>query len=429
MEKNKKILKIIIVILIIFIAINLALLGKDFIIKQKENAKYNNSLPKVYLEGKILQIMRKGQEPKIKLTYIEKGKEKFTTYATIKFQGQSSIVYNKKNYTINLYQDENYKDKNKIEVKKEWGAQSKYCLKANYIDSTMARNVVSARLVGQMQKQYNLFENTPNNGAVDGFPVEIYVNGEYLGLYTWNIPKDEWMFNMDKKNENHIVMGDEEFEAGTSGTFEKLAEPINDDEWSIVAGPDKNEEKVKETFEKLNRVIAFVKDSTDSEFKEHFYEYLNLDACLNYYCFIHLCNGIDNMSKNMLLATYDGQVWYPVLYDLDSTWGLDIYGDKVYESDNKFPEQYIGNTNLLWKKLGENYKEEIKQRYKELRNSVLSDENIIKEFEKFNKSIPKGAWKLEQEKWTSVPSKEYGLEQIKQYVKERGEYVDKIYMK
>lgn len=429
MEKNKKILKIIIVILIIFIAINLALLGKEFIIKQKENAKYNNSLPKVYLEGKILQIMRKGQEPKIKLTYTEKGKEKFTTYAKIKFQGQSSIVYNKKNYTINLYQDENYKDKNKIEVKKEWGAQSKYCLKANYIDSTMARNVVSARLVGQMQKQYNLFENTPNNGAVDGFPVEIYVNGEYLGLYTWNIPKDEWMFNMDKKNENHIVMGDEEFEAGTSGTFEKLAEPINDDEWSIVAGPDKDEEQIKETFEKLNRVIAFVKDSTDSEFKEHFDEYLNLDACLNYYCFIHLCNGIDNMSKNMLLATYDGKIWYPVLYDLDSTWGLDIYGDKVYESNNKFPEQYIGNTNLLWKKLGENYKEEIKQRYKELRNSVLSDENIIKEFEKFNKSIPKGAWELEQEKWTNVPSKEYGLEQIKQYVKKRGEYVDNIYMK
>lgn len=426
MEKKKKILIIIIVILSIFILINLILLGKDFIIKQKEKAKYNNSLPKVYMEGKVLSLMRKGQESKIKLTYKEKGKVKFTTYATIKFQGQSSINYNKKNYTINLYQDENYKDKNKIEVKKEWGAQSKYCLKANYIDSTMARNVVSARLVGQMQKKYNLFENTPNNGAVDGFPIEIYVNDEYLGLYTWNIPKDEWMFNMDKKNENHIVMGDEEYKEGTSGTFEKLAEPMYD-EWSIVAGPDKDEKDVKATFEKLNRVIKFIKDSTDTEFKEQFEEYLNLDACLNYYCFIHLCNGIDNMSKNMLMATYDGKIWYPVLYDLDSTWGLDIYGDRLYNSTNEFPKQYIGNTNILWKKLEKNFKTQIAQRYKELRKSVLSDENIINEFNKFNESIPKGAWELEHEKWTNVPSREYGIEQIKQYVKERGEYVDKIY--
>ena len=48
--------------------------------------------------------------------------------------------------------------------------------------------------------------NTPHNGSVDGFPVKVYVNGEFWGLYTWNIPKDAWMFNMDDKNPNHMVL-------------------------------------------------------------------------------------------------------------------------------------------------------------------------------------------------------------------------------
>ena len=31
-------------------------------------------------------------------------------------------------------------------------------------------------------------------GAIDGFPVLVFNNGNYVGLYTWNIPKDKWNF-------------------------------------------------------------------------------------------------------------------------------------------------------------------------------------------------------------------------------------------
>lgn len=44
-----------------------------------------------------------------------------------------------------------------------------------------------------MQRCYGLFEHAPNAGVVDGFPVWVVLNGEPAGLYTWNIPKDEWM--------------------------------------------------------------------------------------------------------------------------------------------------------------------------------------------------------------------------------------------
>ncbi len=43
-------------------------------------------------------------------------------------------------------------------------------------------------------------------------------------------------------------------------------------------------------YEKLNRAIRFVMNSTDEEFHSHFSEYFNLDAALNYYCFVWYTN-------------------------------------------------------------------------------------------------------------------------------------------
>ena len=55
---------------------------------------------------------------------------------TLKWQGDSSLTYAKKNYTIKL--------DNAIDI--GYGAQKKYVLKANYIDFSHARNIVSARI-------------------------------------------------------------------------------------------------------------------------------------------------------------------------------------------------------------------------------------------------------------------------------------------
>ena len=152
---------------------------EDIIIKEEY------SIPKVYFEGDINGMHNKSDERKIKLKY-ESNDINFESYASIKIQGSSSLRYEKKNYTIKLYEDEFLENKKTIDF--GWGKQSKYCLKANWIDKTHARNVVTAKLVGEVQKKYSVFENTPNNGAIDGFPVEIYINDDFLGVYTWNIP-------------------------------------------------------------------------------------------------------------------------------------------------------------------------------------------------------------------------------------------------
>lgn len=383
-------------------------------------------VPKLYITGDILTLENKSQIAKVSCKYLIEEENNFAAYATVKLQGTSSLAYDKKNYTITFFSDEECNNKLKIDFNYGWGAQNKYCFKANWIDSTQARNVVSARIASQMQEKYNLFMDTPNNGLIDGYPVEIYLNDEFLGLYTCNIPKDAWMFNMNKENENHIVMCSESNLIDTPASFSREAEAIDGEYWSIEVGPNETQEDIDNTFEKFNRLISFIKDSSDEEFKEHFSEHLDLDSCLNYLAFIWLNNCTDNISKNMLLVTYDGNVWYPSLYDLDSTFGLYYNGSKTCPPDTIFPEQYEASKNLLWERILICYSKEFKQRYNELRKTILSNENMIYEFKKFESSIPEEVWVREHTRWNYIPSINFGIDQIINFIEQRSEYVDKV---
>ncbi len=146
-------------------------------------------VPRVYIDGTIPTTK---DDVLAEMTYVS-GTEKFHAYLEIKCQGTSSMSYPKKNFTVKLFEDET----RSVKLKKNfrgWGAQNKFCLKANYIDCTHARNIICARLWSDAcETRENLNERlaaAPNNGAIDGFHIKLYANGIYQGLYTWNIPKD-----------------------------------------------------------------------------------------------------------------------------------------------------------------------------------------------------------------------------------------------
>ena len=318
--------------------------------------------------------------------------------ATIKVQGSSSLAYDKKNYTIKFDEAMNV----------GWGNQKEYCLKANWIDKTHSRNVVTAKLVGEMQGKYGLFTLAPNGGAVDGFPITVYINGEFHGVYTMNIPKAEWMFGMDENNPNHIVLCGEEWTDEVY--FKKIPEGFGS--WSVEVGPEDDD-----TLYKLQRLVRFIKDSSDAEFKSKFDSYLDFDATINYYIMARFAYMRDNFGKNMLLATYDGKVWYPSLYDLDTTWGTKWDG---LELDSGYQNGWIlgSQNNLLFERLEKNFKKEIAERYFELRKDVLNPNHIKDMFKTFYAKIPQESLRLEEQKWASVEGKlrGYGLDQIEEYI-------------
>lgn len=357
----------------------------------------SNKLPKLYFEGDLDKLNKKSDAQKIKISYISNDIN-FDGYASIKLQGASSLNYKKKNYNIKFYEDKYLN--NELNIDFGWGSQYKYCLKANWIDKTHSRNIVTANIFADMQKEFNLFNDSPNNGMIDGFPIEIYLNNSFLGIYTLNIPKDEWLFNMDKSNPNNLI-----FSANTWEKTVSFYDKANYIDWEIEVG-----EQNKENLEKLNRLINFVMYSSDEEFKKDINHYFNLDSLLNYYIMVEASHLIDNTSKNLLLITYDGTIWYTSLYDLDSSWGTYWNGIDLVN----YSETNILLENNLWKRVKDNFTDELVERYFYLRGSILTKGNIMNEFYSFYNLIPEDAFNNELKKWGFVPG--YELKQIEEFL-------------
>ena len=400
---NNILLKIIITMLITF----------GFIILKSNLVLGTTAIPKVYFTGDISQMLEKSDERKISLRYESKDLS-FDAKAKIKIQGTSSIGFDKKNYTITLYKDDTYEEKKKVDVEKGWGAQNKYCLKANWIDKTHSRNIVSARIAAKAQEKYGLFTDLPNNGLIDGYPVEIYSNDEFLGLYTWNIPKSDWMWGMDEDNPNNIALVGDDWTDEV--LFNKEITDLDEAKWEVEIG-----EENQETIDKFNRVLNFVANSSE-EFKKDFELYINKDSALNYLIMVYAMHAGDNLGKNMGMITYDGKIWYPSLYDLDSTWGTWSDGE-VYETYDLTPDN-AGNQNKLLIRMIECFPNEVATRWFELREDILSKDNILEEFKNFMNDIPKETDEKDAKKWGERPG--YGIDQIENYLDYRLKYVDDL---
>lgn len=374
-----------------------------------------SSIPRVNIEGDISNMQTKEDVRKVKITYASDGLN-FESYIEIKLQGSTSLSFEKKNYTIKLFKDSEYKEKNKIEVKKEWGKQSKYCLKANWVDDvTQARNIVSARISANVQARYNVFTNTPHNGTIDGFPIEIYNNDNFLGIYTWNIPKDDWLWSIDDKDEKQYTIEAEQHSMATA--FKENITKFEEDVFDVEAGT-KSDAALKHTQD----TITFVKDSSDEEFKKNFNNYFDLDSSLNYIVCCFYFGAIDNIDKNMLLVTYDGKKFYPSMYDLDTTFGTYYDGSKKDRYDINFDN----DDSLLWHRLFENFPNEVAQRWFDLRNDIFTKEATMKEFREFYNSIPEESWNKEKERWGEDKLPGFGLDQIEEYLDFRIKFVDNI---
>ena len=157
------------------------------------------------------------------------------------------------------------------------------------------------------------------------------------------------------------------------------------------------------------------------EFKKDFNQYLNLYSTINYIILMEFADLVDNAGKNMLVATYDGSVWYPTLYDLDTSWGTHNNGLSLrnYEEIN-----FIMYSNL-WKKTIDNFSDEIYERYIELREDILTKEHIMRLFNDFRSSIPNETFEKEIERWKDIPGYDYN--QIEEFLDTRIPIMDKFF--
>ena len=406
---------------------------EDNIIEKIRNASpkviepTNDDIPTIFISGTIPDSKNyvSGE-----LEYVSKT-AKFHAYTYIKLQGTSTLSLPKKNYTVNLYSDENRTIKLNKEFK-NWGLHNNFVLKADYNDILHARNVVGAKLwskVVQSRSDYDTLpeelRNSPNNGAIDGFPIRVYVNGIYQGLYNWTIPKCDWMVGMNNANANHALLS---AEFNDNGDIIYQNNPCN---FNTLWDGNKNYFDVEfgtlndELISSLNAVISAVINNDSVALEQS----LDIKGAIDYFIFQEIILGTDGLAKNMLLATYDITKWHLSAYDMDSTFDLDWEGDIREWYDSDMPNiPYNNKYSSLLQYIRDNYHSEYIERYIELRKSVLSYSSIIEEFEKYIGIFGEDVYIQDTAIYPDIPSVTSNtLNSLRCFVKDRLGYLDNSY--
>ena len=400
--------------------------------------KVKDTLPQIIepANGDIPTIFISGTIPDSKsyvageLEYVSKT-TKFHACTYIKLQGNSTLRLPKKNYTVNLYSDENRSVKLNKEFK-NWGFHNNFVLKADYNDILHARNVVGAKLwskVVQSRSDYDTLpeelKNSPNHGSIDGFPVRVYVNGTYDGLYTWTIPKCDWMVGMDSTNSNHVLLSSE---FNDNGDENYQYNPCN---FNTLWDGNKNYFDVEvgknspELVSSLNSVIEAIINNDSVALEQS----LDIKSAIDYFIFQEIILGTDGLAKNMLLATYDMSKWYLSAYDMDSTFDLDWNGYilKDYNSDMPY-YPYNNHFSALLSYIKSIYLHDYLKRYTELRKSVLSYSSIIEEFEKYIGVYGEDIYIQDTAIYPDIPSVTSNtLKSLQNFVRDRLKYLDSVY--
>lgn len=387
----------------------------------------DNDIPMVFLTGEFPtdKIYVKGE-----LEYVSKT-DKFHAYTYIKLQGNSTLELPKKNVTIQMYKDEDRSKKLNKEFK-SWGAHNNYVIKADYHDILRARNVVCAKLWGKVvanRRNYDdlpaELKNSPNYGAIDGFPVKIFVNGEYYGLCNWTIPKCDWMVGMNGNNPNHALLCAEINDNGFSAlsnnpcNFRTFWSGIDGDGWSIEVGV--ASENLTGAFRNVSGHLM------DSWLEPH---YIDVQGVIDYFIFQDVILGTDGLAKNMLMATYDMCKFYVIPYDMNATFDMHWEGYLLHAFTADIGSHpYLNHYSRLLETVFGNHMDEYKARYAELRNAVLSETSIISEFENYVNVYGDDVYIKDTIMFPDIPEvTTNNLEYIRKFVKDRLAYLDSCYL-
>ena len=392
-----------------------------------------DDIPKVFFTGNA-PVTKDQDELPLYMEYRSKTKT-IKSYCTLKVQGDSSAKYAKKNFNIKLFADEGRTEKQKV-VFRDWLKTHKYCLKANWIDHTHARNVVGGRLWAQVVRSradiadYPAeYQASPHCGAVDGFPVKVYINGVYQGIYTWNIRKDDSMFNMDDETGTHAALI---ADANSNVTIWRALPSINGTDWT----DELNDTVPEAVLTGFRNAYNFVMNASDEEFVANIDQYFYKSSLIDYYIYIYSILMIGGLAKSQTMFTYDSVRYLANIYDMDTSWALMWNGSGFYDVETACPDDYIAQAaltqnNLLYERLAALFPDEIRERYAELRNGALSNANIINEFERFMDVIPADLYKEDYADttadgaFTAIPSKTTNtLQKLRDVIVKRMAYVD-----
>ena len=366
----------------------------DIVSTAEQKAKYNfnynnNNIPKMYLWGDTTE-MSLTQKKTMRIKYISPNNEKYGEsfdypYCKVYWQGTSSLAYVRKNYNIELY------DENQTPIQytpfNTGKPENILCLKVNYMESSNVHNVGLATFANDAlySKKNPAQELDPDiRQTITGFPILVYINDECMGLYDFNLDRysvNSFGYNLFEDTLAYEVSANTDVTGGafnkwTSATGKSEVEYYASD-FEVIYPPSR--QNGNDDFTELKRLVEFVSDADDELFKANFDLYFDRESVFRYLLFVLVFGMVDSLGKNMKLVSFDRKKWYIQLYDMDTAIGLDNTGALTFDVDIEIEKgTFNTSTSQLWTKIMRVFEAELKQEYANMRNELFTVKNIMK---------------------------------------------------
>lgn len=360
----------------------------------------------------------------------------FKKHIRINAQGNSSLNFVKRNFSLDFFEND---DETETDITiGNWVTQDGFHLKAYYVDVVRGTGTIGYQLYDRIISGHPTFMERAGKRqgnercCPDGFPSLLYLNGNFYGIYSWQLKKHRKNYGMDKESATEIHI-DGALSAFWYGNIDwtkfEIRNPKNlyavdgtvydgdnpkalistADAGYMVEGSDEGTmERSVAVREYLIQASGYKKmlDCIDKEAdqKAAFESCFDKTSLIDYFIFSLLTANYDGFDKNYQWFTYDGKKWYVAPYDLDGTFGMFWKGYFAFPAEwttyvcdyrmeryaNMFPFSYLRKY----------YWDELKDRYYTLRKEDLVSASAVNGlFTKWLDAIGEDNYQREWEKW------------------------------
>ena len=388
---------------------------------------------KLYFVGKLPTDDSDARKPE-SLTfkmYDDNEKFLFAGNCELAIQGHGSATVPKKGYTFDLYNSNN----DALSVKfGDMVAVDSFHLKAYYSDRTYSRDVGGCKLwrdmINTLPYPLSKVNNKPTelsttvkkdnqyiadaNYFPNGFPIAVYINGTFQGLFTFRHKKTRQNYALDNSNLGHIFLDSATYTARLNEAFDHTDWEIKSPKMSgyVDMGPVPN----ATVLANINRLFDFTRNLAAQ--KANYADFIVLKHWIHFLIFSELSGNWDIDGNNVNLMTWNGAQWTILPYDLDQSFGLRATTISTNQTG------WVVNV-AFWSTFKNAFITEIKEEYTRLRTSFLQTNNLTKYFINQTKAIPRDIYKADFDKWgLFYTNGEPQLEHIFSYIESRLTFLD-----
>lgn len=333
----------------------------------------------------------------------------FESKAGIEYRGAGAQRYIKKPYNFKLYTDtpnadgSNKREAELLNIRND----NSWILDAMFLDVAHMRNRVCFDIWNQFNKPYYVSEKPKAMSGTRGHHVEMFLNGEYRGLFILSDRVDRKQYQIEQ-NGGYIYKA-----TGWSDAccLRDCSTPSNNGYmWGDIEQeyPDADDGQ-KPNFNYMAELIQFVGKSSKEEFNAKFEEHLDMYSIVDAFIYLNMIVAHDNIGRNtfwILRNVNESKKFMQGLWDLDGTLG------RTWNRFEENPNQgWVSGSFRIYQRIIDenpaNIHQKIYDRWNELKDGPLAPANFNQIVDGYVKiMVESGARDREVARWKALDQKD-----------------------